>query len=210
MKFKFLCVTFFIFLRFSGQELYQKKKVSDAHFRYEFYVTEEKAWIEKDKIYYWFKGGLIHQAESGVGGSLLNGNFIKYYNSNQISEQGSFELGLKIGLWKQWYENGSLFVVENWKNGLLNGDYFKINNDGETIEKGAYKRGLKHGQWIFGKDTIQYKNGQKIIVDKAKFDLNKKDGDNNSSKKNNFIHRVGVFFKKLFSKKPKKDVVKSK
>ncbi len=203
---------FFVFTtnEFYCQDIYNRKKISDVDFRYEFYVTEQKVWVENAKNYYWFKAGLIHFAEAGVGGALLNGDFSKFYHSNQIAEQGTFELGLKDGLWKRWYENGALLAVENWKNGLLNGNYFKHDNNGVLIEKGNFKRGLKNGKWILGKDTILYKNGVKLLENKVKVKSENEVDKMRPKTKQNLLGRVGTFFKDLFSKKPKKDVGKSK
>ncbi len=120
-------------------------------------------------MYYWFKGGLIHNAQAGIAGELLNDKFTKMYHSNQLAEQGYFKNGLKKGLWRTWHKNGIIETTQKWNNGFRTGEFFHFNEDGLMIAKGKYKKGNKHGIWIdfVKKDTIEYKNGV-IFIKKPK------------------------------------------
>lgn len=160
----------------SFQDPYSIKRISDKNFRYEFFTITKKINPKRNKTYFWFKGGLIHQAEFGIAGEVLNGSFKKYFHSNQLAEQGEFNKGLKIGLWKSWHENGKIETTQTWRSGQKNGDFFKYNNSGEIIEKGKFSKNLKHGLWIdlVKKDTVIYKNGN-IFIKKKKLTKEEKE-----------------------------------
>lgn len=172
MKTKALYSVYLLLLSFSlisFSDPYSIKRISDKDFRYEFYTTDKKIKTKSDKIYYWFKGGLIHNAQAGIAGELLNEKFTKMYHSNQLAEQGYFKNGLKNGLWKTWHKNGMIETTQKWSNGVRTGKFYHFNEDGLTIQKGKYKRGNKHDVWIdfIKKDTLKYKNGI-IFIKKIK------------------------------------------
>lgn len=174
----------------SFSDPYTIKRISDLNFRYEFYTTDKKIKPKDNKIYYWFKGGIIHNAQGGTAGALLNDIFVKMYHSNQLAEKGQFKDGLKDGLWKTWHPNGMVETTQYWSNGLKSGLYSRYDTNGIALEKGKYKEDIKHGQWIdcTKKDTLVYKKGivyiekpklskaekEKLKADKKKADDNKK------------------------------------
>lgn len=168
LKTKVVPVFFLFFLSLflvAFSDPYTIKRISDANFRYEFYTTDKKIKVKEHKVYYWFKGGAIHSAESGIAGTLLDDKFIKMYHSNQLAEQGQFKEGLKIGLWKTWHPNGTIESTQNWKNGLKYGDYNRYNQNGTLVETGKYHKDLKTGKWMNSekKDTLVYKKGMPVI-----------------------------------------------
>lgn len=166
---KIFIAVFISILLVSFTDPYTIKRVSDKDYRYEFYTTEKTSSIKNTKNYYWFKGGLIHSSQGGVAGQLLNDDFKKFYHSNQLAEQGKFKKGLKVGLWKTWFQNGTLETTQKFSNGLSSGAFQKFDGKGNVMEKGKFKKGKKHGQWInyVSKDTIQFKNG-KVFIPKPK------------------------------------------
>ena len=194
------------FLLISFSDPYTIKRISDANFRYEFYTTNKKIKPKDNKIYYWFKGGLIHNTQSGMAGELLQDKFVKMYHSNQLAEQGTFKKGLKIGFWKTWFTNGMVETTQKWSNGLQSGDFFRYNESGLVIEKGSFKSGRKHGLWIdyIKKDTVIYKRGLVFVKktnsikkeDKIKKRVSKKPETTSETKP-----KKEGFFKRLFSKK---------
>lgn len=237
-----ICLLGLVLLSFTDP--YTIKRISDQYFRYEFYTTDKDVNIKHNKDYYWFKGGLIHKAEGGVSGQLLDGEFKKYYHSNQLAEQGFFKRGLKIGLWKTWFEDGTTESTQEYSSGQKDGQFYSYSSGGKMLEKGYYVSGKKHGNWInyVTQDTVQYKKG-KIFVPKPKLTKeekaaakeqkkkeqelkkqkkeqeqeNKKSGkpktakketkkteQSKESKKNNDTEKQG-FFKRIFSKKEKKE-----
>lgn len=166
---------FFVFILTSFDDPYMIKRTSDKDFRYEFYTTDKKITPNKNKTYYWFKGGLIHEAQGGITGDLLDNKFIKMYHTNQLAEQGRFKKGVKVGVWKTWYQNGLLATVQNWNDGLRSGSYLHYDQNGILIETGRFMSNLKNGKWINveNKDTILYKKG-KIIKQKETFTKSEK------------------------------------
>jgi len=159
----FLLLFFSLFL-VSFSDPYAIKRISDANFRYEFYTTDKKIKVKDHKMYYWFKGGAIHSAESGIAGTLLDDKFVKMYHSNQLAEQGQFKEGLKVGTWKTWHTNGTIESVQNWKKGLKCGDYLRYDQNGALAESGKYSKDLKTGKWVNfeKKDTLVYKKGNLV------------------------------------------------
>lgn len=166
---KIFIAVFISILLVSFTDPYTIKRVSDKDYRYEFYTTEKTNTIKNTKNYYWFKGGLIHSSQGGEAGQLLHDNFKKFYHSNQLAEQGRFKKGLKVGLWKTWFQNGTLETTQEFSNGFLSGNFQKFDAKGNLIEKGKFQQGKKQGKWInyISKDTIQFKQG-KIFVPKPK------------------------------------------
>lgn len=196
------CILLLALILFSfSTDPYSIKRISDANFRYEFYTTKKSLKPKEYKIYYWFKGGLIHSAQSGIAGELLHDKFIKFYHSNQLAEQGKFKNGLKVGLWKSWFENGKIASIQNFKTGLLHGKYLLFNPEGEVIEQGKYTKGLKTGKWINleRKDTLIYRQG-KIFIKKTKPAKNK----TTKPTKNKEDKKSISFFKRIFAKKKNK------
>lgn len=155
----------FVFTLFSFTNPYTVKRTSDRDFRYEFYTTHKKIKPNKDQMYFWFKGGVIHETQGGIAGDVLNDKFIKMYHSNQIAEQGKFKNGLRVGVWKTWHKNGILATDQNWHNGLRSGLYSRFDTNGNLIEKGRFIANYKTGKWINteNQDTITYKKG-KIVT----------------------------------------------
>lgn len=186
----------------SFKDPYLIKRISDKEFRYEFYTIKKEVNPEKNKTYYWFKGGQIHKSEFGFSGELLHDEFKKYYLNNQIAENGFLKKGLKKGIWKTWFTNGKIQTVSNWRDGILRGKYFEFNVEGNLVSSGKFYNGQKHGKWINhnSKDTLNYKNGNICTIVKKK-----------ESKKTNIDKRTSIptqkssWFKKLFSKKEKKN-----
>ncbi|MFP9100761.1 toxin-antitoxin system YwqK family antitoxin [Flavobacterium sp. RHBU_24] len=162
-----LFIAFVLLCSFSDTSLI--KRISDVHFRYEFYTTTKKVNPKKGRDYYWFKGGAIHNSEYGTAGELLQDDFNKYYHSNQLAESGKFKNGLKEGLWKNWYEDGTLQSETYWDGGLKDGDYYLYDPAGVLVEKGSYNNNAKNGRWInyISKDTLKYHNGS-VVMPKAK------------------------------------------
>ncbi len=216
-----------IILLASFSDPYTIKRISDANFRYEFYTTAKKLKPKDNKVYYWFKGGLIHNAQGGIAGELIDAKFTKMYHSNQLAEQGVFKNGLKVGLWKTWHRNGVIETTQKWSNGLRCGKFYHYDQNGIMIEKGNFKDDKKQGHWVNYtlKDTVAYKKGEvfvkkpklskeelaKLKEEKKKAEMAKKEEKEKSKTKKPADKTVkktsesklekGGFFKKLFHKK---------
>lgn len=187
-NYRFLFVILVLAL-LSFQEPNLKKRIADKEFKYEFYVTNKEPSIKSDRMYYWFKGGSIHNSENGVSGELLNEDFEKFYLSNQLAEKGEFSRGLKVGLWKTWHPNGVIESTQYWSDGRKKGMYYQYNQDGVLIEKGRYSANKKQGMWVnfISKDSIKYKNGEKVIkvIDQEAIAREAKRAENQAKRKAN-------------------------
>ncbi|WP_291131233.1 toxin-antitoxin system YwqK family antitoxin [Flavobacterium sp. UBA7682] len=179
---------------FSFQEPKLKKRITDKEFRYEFYVTDAAPEIKSERIYYWFKAGAIHNSEYGIAGELLDDTFEKFYLNNQLAEKGSFNRGLRVGVWKTWYSNGVMKTNEYWDEGKKKGMSFLYSEQGLLIEKGRFRSNRKHGKWInyISKDTTLYNYGEKVVPKPKKVKEKKTDEEEKPS-----------FFKRIFTKKDK-------
>lgn len=173
---KTISIFFLIFLSsFQNPDL--PKRIYDKEFKYEFYTIIKKINPSKNKKYYWFKGGKIHNSEFGATNELLNGKYIKFYLTNQLAEQGVFKNGLKKGVWKKWFENGTLSKIENYNNGHLSGKYEEFDNNGKLIVSGNYRNNKKHGYFIYHqkKDTVRFKNDSVFIKEIKEKKIKSKD-----------------------------------
>lgn len=153
----------------SFSDPYTIKRISDADFRYEFYTTDKKINPKDNKMYYWFKGGTIHNSQAGIAGQLLHDKFVKMYHSNQLAESGTLKNGLKTGIWKTWHPNGMLQTIQKWNNGFKTGIFLNYDLKGNLLEKGKFKNNLKQGTWISyaTKDTLSYRRGV-VVQNKPK------------------------------------------
>lgn len=207
---------------------YGRKKIGDKNFRYEFYTSDAVPAFRSGVMYYWFKGGAIHQSESSFSGQVLDGKFEKFFLNTQLAEQGLFKLGLKHGLWYSWHQNGKLAEEATWRSGIKRGEYKSFDENGFLIESGKYRKGKKHGRWInwIKKDTIVYNRGviipkkikqpkkEKSKVPLSEEELKKPKQTAGKTKKKSEEKRIEKtkqthdnskqgFFKRLFSKKKK-------
>lgn len=227
-------LAFVLIASFSFTDPILVKRITDRNFKYEFYTTLKAIEPHKAKIYYWFKGGAIHNAQGGAGGELLNGSYSKMFLDNQLAEQGTFQDGLKSGTWKTWHQNGKLESTTYWSGGFKDGSYYTYSVNGDLLEQGYFRKDKKHGRWVdfIKKDTAMYKAGtivipkpkltkeekQKAREDKAKAkkeasEAAKKEKqlrEKNRQQKGKATTTVKPadkkpgFFERLFSRKPKK------
>ena len=195
----------------SFSDPYSIKRISDANFRYEFYTSTKEIKPKASKMYFWFKGGAVHNATSGVSGQVLNGNFKKFYHSNQLAEEGNFKYGLKVGLWKTWFENGTIKTTQYWNGGLQTGLYYAYDATGNVVEKGNYKKGKKHGNWVnfVTKDTVIYKKGV-VFVPKPKLSKEEKQALKEKNKADNETKAIALKREKEAKKIAKEQKKKQK
>jgi antitoxin component YwqK of YwqJK toxin-antitoxin module len=107
-------------------------------------------------------------------GNLQQGNWKEYHENGQISAEGSYVNGVKVGPWKYYYSNGSKLEdgkydqkgkpighwvwyyddgktlrESNFHAGMQDGDFVEYDETGAVITKGTYLDGLKEGLWVF-------------------------------------------------------------
>ncbi|GAB0154884.1 hypothetical protein CHRYSEOSP005_01440 [Chryseobacterium sp. Alg-005] len=84
-----------------------------------------------------------------------------------------FKDGLQEGNCKQFYENGQVKEIADWKKGKLEGDAVFYYENGKVQAKGEYKKGYKVKEWSYydkdGKLTAKeiFRNGEKNIYDNS-------------------------------------------
>ena len=150
----------------------QRKIISNDEGHFMFYVAVGKE-IKTHHLrtYFWYRSGAIHHSTGGVGGEVLHGEYLKYFDNQQLAEKGEFYYGLKDGVWKSWHPNGHIAELFIYKKGMLDGRHLAYNTEGKLIANGKYHNGLKSGKWIDYKgegDTLFYKKG--FQIKKAKTD----------------------------------------
>ncbi len=123
--------------------------------------------------------------------SVLNGSFWQFFENEKVAIKGGYSLGVPKGLWRYYYENGSLRLEGNLENqqvgdwkyyyengqlqkmGRLNGQreegawtYFYEN--GTLSKRGDYLQGKEQGKWTyFYEDSVRkaeavYENGEGV------------------------------------------------
>ncbi|MBB4806866.1 antitoxin component YwqK of YwqJK toxin-antitoxin module [Chryseobacterium defluvii] len=84
-----------------------------------------------------------------------------------------FKDGLQEGNCKQFYENGQIKEIADWKKGKLDGNAVFYYEDGKVHAKGEYKKDYKIKEWLYydknGKLTAKevFRNGEKNIYDNS-------------------------------------------
>ena len=104
-------------------------------------VEEQAVKINDETLYYWYKAGRIHQSRGGLAGDVLHGNYVEYFENGNIKIQGVFFLGTKDETWKEWYSNGELKTIQNWKKGVLHGESKMFGLNGKVSSLKKYKNG---------------------------------------------------------------------
>ena len=146
-------------------------------------------------IYHWYKKDRIQKNVGGYSEFLLHGMYQVFEKSGQLIEQGSFDKGVKQGIWNYWNEFGEKIRTLHYTNGWKHGNEIVYHSDFER-EILPYKMGVLHGDKIIHKrDTnivVHYKNGIELTKEKKKasnkwlkniFRKKKNDTDDKSDKK---------------------------
>ncbi|MFI5161253.1 MAG: toxin-antitoxin system YwqK family antitoxin [Sphingobacteriales bacterium] len=120
-----------IFLLVSTGAVYAQKMPELSLYKIHIYGNDKTVVAEIKEInskvhlkpcvfYYWYSADAIHTTQGSYSGTLLNGQYDEYYLNKNIKEQGTFNKGVKTGIWRTWNEDGTLNQAEKWKNGVLN------------------------------------------------------------------------------------------
>lgn len=70
------------------------------------------------------------------------------YPGGNLKEKGSFNQGLKTGVWKRWFEDGKLESIQDWKDGEKEGMLTVYNEEGKIIREYNYHKNLLSGQQL--------------------------------------------------------------
>ena len=101
----------------------------------------------------------------------IDGEYVEYYYNGYLKNISNFKNGELEGKFLSYYDNNVLMEEINYQNGLMEGERILYWNNGNVKEKNILKKGA-----IIGKSEFYYANGslRKIIS----FDINgRRDGD---------------------------------
>ncbi|MFW6222419.1 MAG: toxin-antitoxin system YwqK family antitoxin [Bacteroidota bacterium] len=152
---------------FKGEEYYQNITVTrdDSIIQAHAITKDIDIKPNENTLYFWYIPNEIHWNEGGYTGNLLHGEYLLLDRDKNLLMEGYFNKGVKSKQWKQWYANGDLQSITEYKNGKKDGMHKIYSQNGDTILKEHYKKGVKHGkQTLSTQDTIiteVYKYGEK-------------------------------------------------
>lgn len=91
---------------------------------------------------------MLKGSKTPFTGMVINGKDREFYKN-----------GKPDGKWLNFYENGKLKSIENWKNGVLNGKHIIYSNDEVKIVEYNYTNGEESGPYLLNHD-----NGKPYII----------------------------------------------
>lgn len=75
-----------------------------------------------------------------------------FYNGEKDSEGGLIN-NERSGVWKQWYENGELWIEESYSAGQKHGEFTVYYPSGKKNYSGSYEFGVPTGEWKFWNES---------------------------------------------------------
>lgn len=141
---------------------------------------------------------------------LEDGSFIEYKINGDTAVFGSYNKGLKTGVWKQFFYNGKIEKIATYENNKLNGLFQLYYDYGKLRTTGYYTEGKKSGLWTWyatngavdmkgsflndlqdGDWTYYYPDGK--IAYTAQYKQDKAEGTWNYYYRNGAKFKVGTF-----------------
>jgi antitoxin component YwqK of YwqJK toxin-antitoxin module len=86
----------------------------------------------KSTIYY--QGGEKVKEESQYFDGKKDDAYVRKYVSGQTAIEGTYNLGVKIGLWTSYYEDGQVKMEGNYVNGKKDGEWKIFNRKGVLVK----------------------------------------------------------------------------
>jgi antitoxin component YwqK of YwqJK toxin-antitoxin module len=65
-----------------------------------------------------------------------------YYPDGVVSDSGSYQQGLKEGLWKHFHETGDLMYSVNYKDDKMHGEKVLLLPSGEVVKRDYFENGV--------------------------------------------------------------------
>jgi antitoxin component YwqK of YwqJK toxin-antitoxin module len=123
--------------------------------------------MAKDSVwrYYSYYSDDLMYTESYKNG-LKDGESRKFYPGGQIAEILSWQMDLKQGPWKQFFEDSTFRLVSWHESDQLHGKYQVYNRNHVLIMDGQYEHGKMDKTWHFyddngkEKQALHYENGE--------------------------------------------------
>jgi len=174
---------------------------------------------------YWEEYYLEPEGQLKSKGKYKDGKKIEdweyYFANKQLQQKGKYLKDEKpTGLWKWYYENGSLLREENFRKGLEDGMLHEYTEEGKIITEGEFIDGLKEGPWFYEvgdqKEIGNYKDGLKtgewkyyyMVNEKLNFEGNFREGEPDG--KHKFYYKNGKLKKEeIYNMGIKSDAWKS-
>ncbi len=88
--------------------------------------------------------------------NIFSGKTIGYFDDSTKKIEGEIVNGLQQGTWRQWFENGQIREICNYKNGKRNGIFVNWCTCGPKLQEINYKDDIPNGI------SIHYLDGKKI------------------------------------------------
>lgn len=114
---------------------------------------------KKDSIwtYYSYYSGAITSTETYVNG-VKHGIEKKYYNNGTVSEEIEWSQDMKHGQWNQYFEDGVVKLKTTYYYNKLNGSYSFYWPNGNIYILGNFVDNKQHGVWSFFTDDGKKKS----------------------------------------------------
>lgn len=74
---------------------------------------------------------------------------IRFFPNGEKDSEGEIKNDKKHGEWKQWYNNGQVWIEEQYSEGIKNGAFTVYYPNGEKNYAGKYDYGVPAGTWTF-------------------------------------------------------------
>lgn len=107
----------------------------------------------KDTYSEYFSDGTLNY-KVGLRNDRKYGEVVEYHEDKKtIKRTCTYTNGQRVGVSKEFFENGSPKEQCTFNNGKMVGDYISYIENGDIKEKGKYKYGEKDGDWIVAFET---------------------------------------------------------
>lgn len=96
-----------------------------------------------------------------VGQDTLNRTEAEYHPNGQLFKKGPVVNGLRDGEWRAWYQDGTLWSIQNFKAGKKDGENRVWYETGVLRFEGGFKDDQRFGNWVFFDmegDTVDTRN----------------------------------------------------
>ena len=176
------------------QEIFMNASDSSLNFTISRKIQKKQPKLDMSKRYYWYKSGVLSNNKGSYFGFLLHGKYREFDNMKRLREEGEFNYGLKVGIWKTWYESGEVESLVKWKKGLKQGKSYYYDYNGVLQKMIPYDDDVIDGNVIVyigtHQEKIKYKDGvmirPKVKPIKTKPIINKTDTTGQYKKKSSF------------------------
>jgi antitoxin component YwqK of YwqJK toxin-antitoxin module len=110
-------------------------------------------------------------AKESYNKGLRHGMMVNYYGNGAISEVVEWKNDRKEGVWEQYFEQGGLKMKGYYMDNKLEGDFIVHYENGNPYLRGFYVNDRRQGRWTFYKEDgtleveLDYLNGKALNED---------------------------------------------